>query len=210
MRIQRPLALLAVAPLFLGACSGSSVTATSPTESSSTPSTTETTAALTSTTSTPVSTTTTPSVEVLLPGNDVDDPTEAIVAILDYVSYLHTIPEQGSDYLDLVYLETCGCYEAVLGFLVEYVSEGWVQDDDGIVVTDVLISQEFENGDVLLQVTDSWAPQYVRDESGARIRLDRDDYVGLISLMGLERGNDGRWRVAVIEALGEITEGSGE
>ena len=192
--------------MLIAACSGSSTTTTD-----GLPTPTSTSAvilpAVTTTTSEPVSTSTTPEEpEVLLPANDVDDPTEAIVAILDYVSYLHTIPDYGAEYLDLVYLETCGCHEAVLRFLIEYSANGWVQDDKGIIVSEVIVSQEFDIGDVLLQVTDSWAPQYVKDRSGTRIRLDDDEYTVLVSLLGLERGLDGRWRVAVIEALGEIIE----
>lgn len=206
MRFERSWGLLAAA-LLLAACSGSFTTTTS-----DPPSPTSTSGvkppAVTTTTSEPVSTTIpVEESEVLLPANDVDDPTEAIVAILDYVSYLHTIPDRGAEHLDLVYLETCGCHEAVLGFLAEYSENGWVQDDKGIIVSEVIISQQFENGDVLLQVTDSWAPQYVKDRSGTRIRLEDDDYTDLVSLMGLERGLDDRWRVAVIEALGEIVEG---
>ncbi len=149
---------------------------------------------------------TTTTIAVRLPDNDVDDPAQAIVAILDYVSYLHSIPEVGPEYLGLVYLETCDCYDAVLGYLAEYAGHGWVQDDAGIEVTDVVISQEFGNGSVLLQVTETWAPQFVRDAVGDRRRLESDEFIDKVVLFGLERSDDGRWRVAVTGRLGEVTE----
>ena len=205
MQIQRALALLAAAPLFLSACSSSSSSTSSLTEPSSTTSTTEARVVVTPTTTIPVSTTTTQSVEVLLPGNDVDDPTEAIVAIYSYLAYLHTIPDLGKNYLDLIYLESCDCYAEVIGFLNDYLTNGWVQDDQGIVVVDAIVSQQFESGDVLLQVTDTWSPQYVRDQDGRRIRLEDDEWNNEVSLIGLERGTDQRWRVAVIGVVGEAT-----
>ncbi|NNC39107.1 MAG: hypothetical protein HKN95_00310 [Acidimicrobiia bacterium] len=164
---------------------------------------------MTTTTSEPVSTTTTvEEPQVLLPANDVDDPTEAIVAILDYVSYLHTIPDRGAEYLDLVYLETCDCYEAVLGFLADYTERGYSQEDDGIEVHEVVLSQEFSTGSVLLQVTESWAPQYVLNRDGTRLRLTADEFVNKVVFFGLELGSDQRWRVAVTGRLGEISEAS--
>ncbi|MDF1597015.1 MAG: hypothetical protein P1T08_13125 [Acidimicrobiia bacterium] len=208
MRIQGTSIWLVAAMLFLGACSTSSTATTSalPTTMPATPVTTTTLPATTTTTS-PATTTTTEPVEILLPNNDVEDPTEAIVAILEYVSYLHTIPVLGPEYLDLVYLESCDCYSAVIDFLNEYADKGWVQDDGGIVVEEAIVTQEFENGNVLLQITDSWSPQFVVDESGQRMRLERDEYVNKVVLFGLERGTDGRWRVGVTGRLGEIVGG---
>ena len=203
MQIQRALALLAAAPLLLGACSGSSSATTNLIEPSSTTSTTGATAAATPATSTPVSTTTTQPVEVLLPGNDVDDPTEAIVAISDYYSYLFTAPDLASTHLDLIYVPSCDCFDTALTYFDNYVSNGWTQNDEGITVTDAFVSQEFENGSVLLQVTDSWSPQYVIDQAGNRMRLEDDEWVNMVSLIGLERGTDGRWRVGAIGVVGE-------
>jgi hypothetical protein len=142
-------------------------------------------------------------VAIRLPANDVDDPTEAIVAILEYLSYLHTVPEIGSEHLSLIYAESCDCYGEVLGFLDEYLEKGWTQDDEGIAVEEAIITQEFENGNVLLQVTDSWSPQYVRNADGVRIRLVEDEWSSEVSLVGLERGTDGRWRVGVIGVIGQ-------
>ena len=203
MRIQRPLAVLAAASLILGACSGSSSTTTSLTEPPSTSSTIETTAAVTPTTSTtPISTTTTQSVEVLLPGNDVDDPTEAIVAIFEYVSYLATTPQDGRELLGHAYAESCDCYERLLTDFETYVKSGWIQDDDGIQVTQVRVSQEFTDS-VLLEVTYSWSPQYVVAADGEVIRLLDDEWTDRVSLIGLELGPDKRWRVGVIGIVGE-------
>lgn len=199
------LAVLTAASLLVGACSAS--TEPTATEASEPPAPTSITAAAVATTSTePSTTTTTEAVQVLLPANDVDDPTEAIVAILEYVSYLHTIPEQGADYLDLVYLETCECFDAVLRSLEEYVDNGWAQDDQGISVHEALLTQSFKNGNVLLQVTESWFPQFVVTSSGNRMRLNRDEYARDVSLVGMEHSEDGRWRVAVIGVLGESLE----
>ena len=206
MRVRRLWGLLAAA-MLLAACSGSSTgTADPPTPPSTS---TVTPPEVTTTTGEIVSTTTTvQEPEVLLPANDVDDPTEAMVAILDYVSYLHTIPDRGADYLDLVYLETCDCYEAVRGFLADYTRRGYAQDDDGIEVHEVILSQEVSAGNVLLQVTESWSPQYVLDRDGNRLRLVADEFVNKVIFLGLELGNDQRWRVAVTGRLGEISEAS--
>jgi hypothetical protein len=190
--------------MVLAACSGSSTTTTAavapPASTSAT-----TPPAVATTTSEPVSTTTTvEEPEVLLPANDVEDPTEAIVAIYDYLVFLHTIPEQGPGFLGLIYLDTCECYNQVIEFLATYASNGWVQDDQGIEVTDVFVSQKFDNGDVLLQVTDTWSPQLVRNGEGELIRLAEDEWIAEVSLVGLERGDDGRWRVGVIGVVGEV------
>ena len=203
MRIQRPLALLAVAPLFLGACSGSSVTATNLTEPPSTTATTETTAAATPTTSTSVSTTTTQSVEVLLPGNDVDDPTEAIVAIFDYVDYLAANPALANDLLSMVYAETCDCHDRLLADFNTYIANGWAQDDQGIEISTTTITQQFVNGNVLMEVMYSYNPQFVVDASGDRLRLESDEWTDRVSIIGLELGVDDRWRVGVIGIVGD-------
>ena len=202
MRVRRLWGLLAAA-MLLAACSGSSAgTADPPTPPSTS---TVTPPEVTTTTGEIVSTTTTvQEPEVLLPANDVDDPTEAIVAIYDYLVYLHTIPEQGPGFLSLIYLDTCECYDQVIAFLATYASNGWIQDDLGIEVTDVFVSQKFDNGDVLLQVTDTWSPQLVRNREGELIRLAEDEWIGEVSLVGLERGDDGRWRVGVIGIVGEV------
>ncbi len=210
MRIQGTSRWLVATLLLLGACSTSSTATTAAPDLPGTlPTAPVTTTALlaTTTTSSPATTTTTAAVEILLPNNDVDDPVEAIVAILEYVSYLHTVPVQGPEYLDLVYLESCECYGAVLDFLNEYADRGWVQDDGGIVVKEAIVTQEFDNGNVLLQITDSWSPQFVMDASGQRIRLERDEYINKVVLFGLERGTDRRWRVGVTGLLGEVVDG---
>ena len=201
MRFGRLWGLLA-ATMLLAACSGSSTTTTAavapPASTSAT-----TPPAVATTTSEPVSTTTSvEEPEVLLPANDVDDPTEAMAAITDFFSYLFTSPNVASDYLEVIYLQSCDCFETALGYFQDYVANGWRQDDDGIEMTDVLISQRFGNGNVLLQVTDSWSPQFVLDEDGTRIRLNDDEWVDLVSLIGLERGIDGRWRVGAISVIG--------
>ena len=154
-------------------------------------------------------TTTTEVVNVLLPANDVEGPLEAIVAISDYFSYLFTIPAEAPKYLDLIYATTCNCYDVVLDDLAQYAANGWVQDDGGILVTDAFVSQEFDNGDVLLQVTDSWTPQYVIDSSNDRVRLVDDEWENVVSLIGLEIGADGRWRIGVIGVIGESNGSSG-
>ena len=202
MRIQGWWGRLLVAMLVLGACSttASSTTvaieAETSTTTSATPSTTST------TTISPESTTTTLPIEIRLPENDVEDPTEAIVAIFEYLAYLHTVPDVAPEYLELIYLPSCDCHGDVLGFLAAYSTNGWVQEDQGIEVHKAVVSQQFENGDVLLEVTDSWSPQYVRTDSGDLLRLENDEWKNEISLIGLERGDDGRWRVAVIGVIG--------
>jgi hypothetical protein len=203
MRIQGWWGRLLVAMLMLGACS---TTASSTTVSvDATPSTT--TSAPPSTTSTtvisPESTTTTAPTEVRLPDNDVDDPTEAIVAIFEYVDYLAANPELAHDYLRMVYAESCDCHDRLLVDFETYIENGWVQDDDGIVITEVDVSQTFDNGDVLLEVTYTYSPQYVLEISGERTRLEADEWTNRISLIGLELGDDSRWRVGVIGIVGE-------
>ncbi len=202
MRSRETWALLVGAALITAGCTSApaETTISTPVTTTSTPSTTTTEPVPTSTTSAPSTTTTT--IAVRLPANDVDDPTEAIVAISDYFSYLFTIPDLAPGYLDLIYLETCDCYEPVMADLARYANNGWAQDDQGLAVVDVEISQQFSNGNVLLEVTDTWSPQYVVDASGERIRLEADEWVGLVSLIGLERGSDGRWRIAVVGELG--------
>lgn len=202
MRFGRSWGLLAAA-MFLAACSGSSTTTTSdpPTPTSTSGVTLP---AVTTTTSEPVSTTTTvEEPEVLLPANDVDDPTEAIVAIFEYVDYLAANPSLASDYLRLVYAEECDCHGRLLADFETYVDNGWVQDDQGIEVTEVSISQAFGNGDVLLEVTYTWSPQYVVSDAEERIRLTEDEWMDRVSLIGLELGSDKRWRVGVIGIVGE-------
>ena len=209
MRIRGTSRWLVATLLVLGACSTSSTATTAaPDVPGTVPTAPVTTTALlpTTTTSSPATTTTKAAVEILLPNNDVDDPVEAIVAILEYVSYLHTVPDEGRDYLDLVYLESCGCYNAVLGSLNGYFEAGWVQDDQGIQVHEALVTETYDNGNALLQVKESWFPQYIVTASGTRERLERDEYQNDVSLVGMERGSDGRWRVAVIGLLGETVE----
>ena len=201
------LAALTAASLLVGACSAS--TEPTATEASEPPAPTSITAAAVATTSTePSTTTTTEAVQVLLPANDVDDPTEAIVAISDFYSFLFTAPKLAPDYLNLIYLETCDCYDNALGYFQDYTTMGWRQDDGGITITAITISQEFQNGNTLLQVTDSWSPQYVVNEVGDRIRLMNDEWTDVVSLIGLERGADGRWRIGAIGVIGEVTESS--
>ena len=202
MRFGRSWGLLAAA-LLLAACSGSSTTTTSdpPTPTSTSGVTLP---AETTTTSHPVSTTTpVEEPEVLLPANDVDDPTQAIVAIFEYVDYLAANPTLASDHLRLVYAEECDCHDRLLADFDTYIENGWVQDDQGIEVTEVSISQAFGNGDVLLEVTYSYSPQYVVDASGSRQRLERDEWNNRISMIGLELGSDERWRVGVIGIVGD-------
>ena len=90
---------LPAAAVLIAACSGSSTTTT---DGQPTPTSTSavTLPGATTTTSEPASTTTIAGEpEVLLPANDVDDPTEAIVAIFEYVDYLSTNPSLASDHL---------------------------------------------------------------------------------------------------------------
>ena len=202
MQIQRALALLAAAPLFLSACSSSSSTTTSLTEPSSTTSTTEARVASTTTMPDAVTTTTSEAVEILLPANDVDDPMEAIAAIFEYVSYLATTPDRGRELLGYAYAESCDCYERLLTDFETYVENGWIQDDDGIQVTQIRVSQEFTDS-VLLEVTYSWSPQYVLAADGEVVRLLDDEWTDRVSLIGLELGSDRRWRVGVIGIVGE-------
>ena len=187
--------------MLLGACSTSSTSTTSSTAASTTITTTS--APPTTTIAPAETTTTTEAVEILLPANDVDDPTEAIVAIFDYVSYIARAPEQARNLLGLVYAETCDCYERLLMDFDEYVANGWIQDDQGIRISDAAVAQRFDSGDVLLEVTYTYAPQYVLDRDGNQIRLEDDEWTDLISLIGLELGGDGRWRVGVIGLVGE-------
>jgi hypothetical protein len=189
--------------MLLAACSGSSATSTAGVESSTSTSPT-TLPTVTSTTSEPVSTTTTvEEPEVPLPANDVDDPTEAIVAIFEYVGYLAANPSLASDHLRLVYAEECACHDRLLADFKTYVENGWVQDDQGVEVTEASISQEYDNGDVLLEVVYSWSPQFVASDGDERIRLTEDEWVDRVSLIGLELGADQRWRVGVIGIVGE-------
>ena len=201
MRVRRLWGLLAAA-MLLAACSGSSAgTADPPTPPSTS---TVTPPEVTTTTGEIVSTTTTvQEPEVLLPANDVDDPTEAMVAIFEYVDYLAANPSLASDHLRLAYAEACDCHDRLLADFSTYIENGWVQDDQGIEVTKTSISQEFDNGDVLLEVTYTWSPQYVASDAGGRIRLIEDEWVDRVSLIGLELGTDQRWRVGVIGIVGE-------
>ena len=195
------LAALTAASLLVGACSAS--TEPTATEASEPPAPTSITAAAVATTSTePSTTTTTEAVQVLLPANDVDDPTEAIVAIFEYVSYLATTPENARDLLKYAYAESCDCYERLLADFDTYVENGWIQDDEGIRVTGVQISQEFANS-ALLEVTYSWSPQYAVTADGELIRLVEDEWIDRVSLIGLDLGADMRWRVGVIGVIGE-------
>ena len=201
MRVRRLWGLLAAA-MLLAACSGSSTgTADPPTPPSTS---TVTPPEVTTTTGEIVSTTTTvQEPEVLLPANDVDDPTEAIVAIFEYVDYLAANPSLASDHLRLVYAEACDCHGRLLDDFNTYIGNGWVQDDQGVDITKISTSQEFDNGDVLLEVTYSYSPQYVVDASGSRQRLELDEWTSRISMIGLELGSDGRWRVGVIGIVGD-------
>ena len=201
MRLGRLWRLLAAAMLLAG-CSGSSTTTADPPTPTSTS--TVTLPEVTTTTGEIVSTTTTvQEPEVLLPTNDVDDPTEAMVAIFEYVDYLAANPSLASDHLRLVYAEECDCHDRLLADFNTYIENGWVQDDQGVDITKTSISQEFDNGDVLLEVTYSYSPQYVVDASGSRQRLELDEWTNRISMIGLELGSDGRWRVGVIGIVGD-------
>ncbi len=196
--------MLAAASVLVSACSASAETTA--TEATEPPAPTSTTAGIivasTTTSTEPSTTTTTETVEVLLPANDVDDPTEAIVAIFDYVSYLATTPENARDLLNYAYAESCDCYGRLLADFDNYVQNGWIQDDEGIRVAGVEISQEFANA-VLLEVTYSWSPQYVATVDGDLIRLVEDEWNDRVSLIGLDLGVDKRWRVGVIGIIGE-------
>jgi hypothetical protein len=200
--------MLAAASVLVSACSASAETTA--TEATEPPAPTSTTAGIvvastttsTESSTTTTATTTTKGVEVLLPANDVDDPTEAIVAIFDYVSYLATTPENARDLLHYAYAESCDCYERLLADFDTYVQNGWIQDDEGIRVAGVEISQEFANA-VLLEVTYSWSPQYVATVDGDLIRLAEDEWNDRVSLIGLDLGVDKRWRVGVIGIIGE-------
>jgi hypothetical protein len=203
MQIQGTSRWLVATLLILGACSTSSTatTAALPTTVPTVPITT-TTFLATTTTLSPATTTTTEALEILLPNNDVEDPVEAIVAILEYVSYLARTPQNARDFLDLVYAETCECYERLLADFDTYVANGWAQDDDGIVVTGAIVTQKFTDS-VLLEVTYSYAPQFVITSDNRRLRVEADEWTNRVSLIGLEFGSDGRWRVGVIGIVGD-------
>ena len=124
---------LLAAILFTGACSDSSATTTSgPDQPPATDATTTSTAVINTTTFPEIdTTTTTEAIEILLPANDVDDPTEAIVAIFEYVDYLAANPSLAKNLLGMVYAETCECHDRLLVDFDSYLMNGWAQDDQG-------------------------------------------------------------------------------
>lgn len=105
---------LALVGVLAGACTGSTSAEPPP---SPTPS-----AAAASPTAEP-SPAPSPSPTEVLPANDVDDPVEALEAIVRYRDWLFENPDP--DKLKLIYAERCECYEEVGGALREGVEKHW-------------------------------------------------------------------------------------
>jgi hypothetical protein len=133
-----------------------------------------------------------PSPTEVLPANDVDDPVEALEAIVRYRDFLFEHPDP--DKLSLIYAERCDCYEQLLP-VIEAVS-----DDGQRLVLDE--TRSFE----LVEVIERDGPfadiRYRINEPGGRL-LDaegeeietREGTPELSERRALIVSEGGRWRV---------------